>query len=136
MQLGYHHDQSDVISSDGTPPPEFALGTCEVTSWPGARAPHLWLDDGRSLHDALGRHFTLLVLGPGSAADDTDPAGLAQAAAERGVPLEVLRLPSAEALALSQHHPLVLVRPDQHIGWRGRTAPGDPGAVIDTVRGA
>ena len=31
---------------------------------------------------------------------------------------------------------LVLIRPDQHVGWRSDAAPENPAAVIDTVRGA
>ena len=31
---------------------------------------------------------------------------------------------------------LVLLRPDQHVAWRGDTAPADPLHVIDRVRGA
>lgn len=30
---------------------------------------------------------------------------------------------------------LVLLRPDQHVAWRGNAGPGDPGVVIDTARG-
>jgi hypothetical protein len=29
-----------------------------------------------------------------------------------------------------------LIRPDQHIAWRGAAAPEDPGAVLDVARGA
>ena len=31
---------------------------------------------------------------------------------------------------------LVLLRPDQHVAWRGDSEPADPVAVIDRVRGA
>ena len=48
---------------DGTAPPPDAVNTYQPTGCPGGRAPHLWLDDGRSLYDALGFEFTLLVLG-------------------------------------------------------------------------
>jgi hypothetical protein len=33
-------------------------------------------------------------------------------------------------------HKLALVRPDQHIAWRGDTEPSDPMALIDLIRGA
>ena len=33
------------------------------TTWPGARLPHAWLDDGTALHDRLGDGYTLLCLG-------------------------------------------------------------------------
>jgi hypothetical protein len=32
--------------------------------------------------------------------------------------------------------PLALVRPDQHVAWRGELAPADAGGLIDHVRGA
>jgi len=130
MQLGYYYDQSEVIVTDGTPAPRFSLGEYEVSSWPGARAPHLWLPDGSSLYDQLGPFFTLLDLG-----GDTDAAPLVEAADTLGVPLDVLRLDSPTALELYQGHPLVIVRPDQHIAWRGHEIPPDPAAVLGQITG-
>jgi hypothetical protein len=31
---------------------------------------------------------------------------------------------------------LVLSRPDQHVGWRGHSAPADPLALIKRIRGS
>ena len=135
MQLGYYYDESPIICGDGTPPPPFSLGDYEVTSWPGVRTPHLWLGDGRSLYDALGDHFTLLALGP----DPPDERPLAEAAARHRVPLTVLRIDTDAALAAYERYPLVVVRPDQHVAWRGRDAPAhttEADRVIDTIRGA
>jgi hypothetical protein len=42
----------------------------------------------------------------------------------------------APALADLYGAPLTLVRPDQHVAWRGEQAPDDAGALIDVVRGA
>ena len=69
---------------------------------------------------------------------DAPPAevdALRGAAAARGVPLLVLE-PRDATLAERYGQPLVLVRPDQHVAWRGPRAPADPLALIDTVRGA
>jgi hypothetical protein len=41
----------------------------------------------------------------------------------------------ADAAQPYRHH-LVLVRPDQHVAWRGDAAPADPLGLIDRVRGA
>jgi hypothetical protein len=97
---------------------------------PGCRTPHIWLDDGRSLYDALGREYTLLRFDP-----TVDVARLMDAAASRGVPLELLDVVSAEAASVYRHT-LVLSRPDQHIAWRGDALPHDPLALVDLVRGA
>ena len=97
---------------------------------PGCRAPHLWLDDRRSLYDALGPGYTLIR---------TDPAaqvcGMVEAAAKRKLPLSILDVDDSVALPLYRHN-LVLVRPDQHVAWRGDEAPVDPMKLIDLVRGA
>jgi len=51
------------------------------------------------------------------------------------VPLTVLRIEDAHARKIYERS-LVLVRPDQHVAWRGDRTPADPLAVIDRVRGA
>ncbi len=58
-----------------------------------------------------------------------------EAAATRGVPLELLEL-RGQTLEDLYGAPLLLVRPDQHVAWRG-TSVDQPtaGAVIDRVRG-
>jgi hypothetical protein len=94
---------------------------------PGARAPHFWLADGRSVYDEFGQGFTLLDLGAGDSA-----GALETAARTRGVPLKTLRLQAPDGLYRSK---LVLVRPDQHIAWHGDEV-ADAGAVIDRTRGA
>jgi hypothetical protein len=49
--------------------------------------------------------------------------------------LRVQPIASREAAALYEK-PLVLVRPDGHVAWRGDAVPRDAVALIDTVRGA
>ncbi len=132
MQLGYYDDESAIVCRDGTPPPRFALGEYEVSSWPGARAPHLWLRDDVSLYDELGRAFTLLVMGRQTPEIST----LVCAADQRDMPLKILHVDAPQALETYQGYPFVLVRPDQHIAWRGQEAPLDALAVIDQLRGA
>ena len=104
---------------------------------PGGRCPHAWLADGRSIYDSFGEDLTLVRL----AGDERASAGAAaigDAAAGRGVPLQVVDLVS-EDLAGRYGAGVMLVRPDAHIAWRGGTpsdALPDAGAVIDGVRGA
>ena len=62
-------------------------------------------------------------------------ATLAEAAAAAGVPLTTYDIDDADIAALYRS-PLVLVRPDGHVCWRGTDDDGDARTVIDTVRGA
>ena len=62
-------------------------------------------------------------------------SGLVEAAARRRVPLAVLDIEEPEARALYDRN-LVLVRPDQHVAWRGDSEPVAPMELIDLVRGA
>jgi hypothetical protein len=115
--------------SDGTLPPPDQPNDYVPTACPGGRPPHAWLDDGRSLFDLFGRDWTLLVLGPAP----PSAAPFDSVAAARGLDLRVVRLPQPTLLALYEA-PLVLIRPDQIVAWRGATAEG-AGAVLDRVTG-
>ena len=87
-------------------------------------------DNGSSLYDHFGLGYTLLLLAEsGESADRT----IADAARTARVPLKLLDLRAA-GLAQLYEAPLALIRPDQHVAWRGADA--DAAALIDTVRGA
>jgi 2-polyprenyl-6-methoxyphenol hydroxylase-like FAD-dependent oxidoreductase len=127
--LGYQYDASPVIVADGTPPlPEGQ--DYEPTARPGARLPHLWLPDGASLYDRLGNGLSLLRL-----RDDAEVTPLIEAAADRGVPLTVLEL-HGQAPEEPYGASLLLVRPDQHVAWRGASVDwATAETIIDRVRG-
>ena len=129
--LGYRYAPSPIcIADDGTAPPDDAR-IYRPTTIPGARAPHAWVKPGVSTLDLFGNGFVLLRFGQSPA----DGAGLADAAARRGVPLTIVDIADGDIARLYERA-LVLVRPDGHVAWRGDAAPGDPLAVIDQVRGA
>ncbi|MBB4662187.1 FAD-dependent monooxygenase [Conexibacter arvalis] len=119
-----------VAQEDGPPAPPFDPERVTPSSAPGHRAPHLWLADGTPLSDRFGDWFTLLDLG----ADPADVAAVATAAEAAGLPLEVVALDEPAARA-AYELPLVLVRPDHVVAWRGTGAPSDPLALIDAIRG-
>ncbi|MBA3944818.1 MAG: hypothetical protein H0X37_09685 [Herpetosiphonaceae bacterium] len=59
-----------------------------------------------------------------------------EAAAARGVPLTLLDL-RGQTLDQLYGASLLLVRPDQHVAWRGASVDqSTAGAVLDRVRGA
>ncbi|WP_017776857.1 FAD-dependent oxidoreductase [Paraburkholderia kururiensis] len=132
LNFGYCYADSPIIAHDGAVPPPFTMGSYQPSTTPGSRVPHFWLADGRSLYDALGDRYTLLRFRP-----DADVTPIVRAAAERGVPLDVLDVhPGKEFDASVYTQAFVLSRPDQHVAWRGETAPEDALALIDRVRGA
>jgi 2-polyprenyl-6-methoxyphenol hydroxylase-like FAD-dependent oxidoreductase len=130
IHLGYRYEGSPAIVPDGTPEPPDAVSTYDQTARPGHRAPHVWLEEGRSTIDLFGKGFVLLRFDRAA-----DAAPLEAAASARGVPLRRIDL-AHDGAARAYERPLVLVRPDGHVAWRGDRAPADAARVIDTVRGA
>jgi hypothetical protein len=129
VHLGYIYHPSPIVVPDGTRKPTDDTVGYAPTAIPGARAPHAWLDDGRSILDLFGPGFVLLAF------VDVPTAALERAAAQRGVPLTVNRIAAPEIAGL-YGRALVLVRPDGHVAWRGDRQPQDALTLIDTVRGA
>jgi 2-polyprenyl-6-methoxyphenol hydroxylase-like FAD-dependent oxidoreductase len=135
LNFGAYYDQSPIIAYDGAAQPSYTMSTYTPSTVPGCRAPHFFRDDGSSLYDAMGPEFTLLRLDPA-----LDVTALADAAGEKRVPLRIvdvriLDVTQPEAAAYDGSK-LVLSRPDQHVAWRGDSAPVDPVALIDRIRGA
>ena len=120
LNFGYFYESSPIIAYDGEPHPAYTMHDFKSSTVPGCRAPHLWLSDGRSLYDALGPDYTLIRLDP-----TVRVAGIVEAAARRSVPLAVLDVDAPDARALYARK-LVLVRPDQHVAWRGDEEPAVP----------
>jgi 2-polyprenyl-6-methoxyphenol hydroxylase-like FAD-dependent oxidoreductase len=129
--LGYSYDPSPICWADGSRAAPDTITDYVPSSRPGARAPHAWLEDGRSMLDLFGRGFTLLAFGEVPSGLD----GMTRAFAHRGVTLTVAPIGDPRMAALYERC-LVLVRPDGHVAWRADQAPADPLALADTVRGA
>jgi hypothetical protein len=131
LQLGYRYEDSPICLSDGTRPDPDDPEVFVPSARPGARAPHAWLRDRRSILDLFGRGFVLLRLGLNA----PEGSALESAAAKRGMPLKTVTMfePHVEQLYGRR---LVLVRPDGHVAWRGDQMPGNADLVIEAVRGA
>ena len=78
------------------------------------RLPHLWLADGRALHDCIGDGYTLLRLGGAQA----DVVPLQRAFAFYAAPFTVLDINEAQSRDIYGYD-LILLRPDLHVVWRG-----------------
>jgi hypothetical protein len=130
LNFGSFYDRSPIIVYDGAKHPGYTMDSYIPSTVPGCRTPHVWLEDGTSLYDAMGPEFTLLRFDP-----ELDVAPLQSAAHSRRLPLQVLDLRRPSAAGFYETG-LVLSRPDQHVAWRGDTIPSDALALIDRVRGA
>ena len=114
LEFGYCYADSPIVAPEpDTPVPTDPL-RYEVTARPGARLPSVFLSDGTALYDRLGPWFTLVSFG-------RDTGGFVQAAESLGLPLAVLALNEPD-LAPIYGAKLLLVRPDQHVAWRGDAA--------------
>lgn len=130
VQLGYRYVDSPILIDDGSVAPPDELDNYQPTAKPGHRAPHVWLEPGKSVFDLYGPAFTLLCLDD-AAVDDAE--SLMSAAAELGVP--VRRYDSDnEALKSLYETRLVLVRPDGHVAWRADSA-ASPQEIISITAG-
>ena len=128
--LGYHYAGSPIVVSDGTAAPPDDTSRYTPCAVPGCLAPHLWLQDGSSLYDHFGAGYTLLV----TLGDIAATAPLVAAADELGVPLSVIAPGDARLQTLYQAR-FALIRPDQHVAWRGSRLPNNPACLLDRVTG-
>ncbi|PTT64546.1 FAD-dependent monooxygenase [Arthrobacter sp. HMWF013] len=127
LVLGYNYAASPAVVPDGSPVPAEDPIRYIPSASPGALLPHAWLDGPTSVYDLLGDGFTLLVDAgalAGAAVEDRYGSVVAAAAGQR-IPLTVAAVapdgngvPMADLWAAEA----VLVRPDQHVAWRGSAA--------------
>ena len=127
--LGMNYAGSSLVCPDNGPDPQSETSIYRPSAAPGARLPHHWLGRGHSLYDELGRGMTLLEIG-------APPASRAwkEEAERRRIPLRPVHLnrPDLRHLYGADY---LLVRPDQHVCWRGDEAPTNISGVLDQVRG-
>jgi len=130
VTFGGRYDDSPLIVGDGTTAPPDAANSYTPCATPGGRPPHAWLPDGRSLVDTFHSEWTLLVMGQ----EKVDTSAFENAAASMGVDLKVVHQPSDEILALYEA-PMVLIRPDQIVAWRGLDAKQAPEVLAQVLGG-
>lgn len=126
--LGYRYIDSPIIVDEVPGCPWIRSTHYSPSAAPGSLAPHQWLGDGSSLYDHFGQGFTMLVLHSSAHAQ----AQVALKQAQRlGVPFVIFE-PLNQAVAALYETALALIRPDQHVAWRGESVPED---LISRVTG-
>lgn len=114
--LGLRYRHSPVIPDDGTEADWRLSLDYTPSAAPGSLAPHAWLADGTSLYDHFGAGFTLIAFG------GADTRQAENDATESGIPLKVVTIDDPEIAARYERR-LALIRPDQHVAWRGDAWP-------------
>jgi 2-polyprenyl-6-methoxyphenol hydroxylase-like FAD-dependent oxidoreductase len=134
-ELGYRYVASPLIAEEtgeaAGDPPEHNFMEYVPSTYPGARLPHVWLEDATAVQDRVGygHGYTLLRFG---GTRDVDALGRAFAAL--GAPYAVLDLPDERARDVYGRD-LILVRPDLHVVWRGNALPDDPAKLAALATG-
>ncbi len=130
IEAGYRYVDSPVICNEKGDGPDPDNPQYVPTAWPGARLPHVWLEDHSALHDHLGPGYTLVRLGKTS----EDTTALERAFQQLHAPLDTFAFDSERARDIYGCD-LLLVRPDLHVAWRGNRVPQDPKAVACVTLG-
>jgi 2-polyprenyl-6-methoxyphenol hydroxylase-like FAD-dependent oxidoreductase len=132
IELGYRYHDSGIVCHEDGPEPAWNPREYTPTTWPGGRPPSVLLgDEGERsvpIYDLLGPWFTLVDFAGDGRAD-----AFIETAAAQGLPVRhsVVADPSVREL---WERDLVLIRPDQHVAWRGNSMV-NPAAVVRRVRG-
>jgi 2-polyprenyl-6-methoxyphenol hydroxylase-like FAD-dependent oxidoreductase len=130
IELGYAYVDSPIVCTEpGAEIPSDPLRYVPTTV-PGVRMPNVVMNNGTPIFDLLGSWFTLACFGVKSS------KALMAAAAKRGLPLHVLQGDEPDLIKVYGRQ-LLLVRPDQHIAWRGTAcdAPDVANAIIARALG-
>jgi 2-polyprenyl-6-methoxyphenol hydroxylase-like FAD-dependent oxidoreductase len=130
IEAGYRYVDSPIICRESGDGPDPDNPFYIPTTWPGARLPHVWLNDGAALHDRLGAGYSLLRLGGTRA----DTSSLESSFREMQAPLEVLDVAGDRPREIFQFD-LLLVRPDLHVVWRGNELPQDAAKIAMIATG-
>lgn len=131
IHFGHRYSTSPVVCHEEGPAPGWEWSRIIPSTWPGGRVPSVRLSDGSALFDHFGVELTLV-----DTSGENRGKALVEQADQHGVPMVYLPTEDERVRAVWQRK-LVLVRPDQHVAWRGDTAPveEDWAAILDRVRG-
>jgi FAD binding domain len=128
IHFGIYYGSSPIVQPEAGEPPPTDPAWYVPHARPGARAPHAWVAEAVALYDLFGRDFTLLSL------SNRGTSALEAAAQRRGMPMKKLQLNNHDLRQLYGRD-FALIRPDQHVAWRGNTLPENTQALIDRSLG-
>jgi hypothetical protein len=140
VEYGYRYGGSPVVllEEDSAQEPRWSTEDYVPTTWPGSRAPHVFLEDGgTSIMDLYAR------MGSYTLVDFTREGKFGRqfesAASRAGIALTAVHLPDESHARTVWERDAVLIRPDDHVCWRAAESGGteaiDVGRILRTVVG-
>jgi FAD-dependent monooxygenase len=138
VEMGYRYDSGICLLDENDKkesPPEWDPRNYVPTTYPGYRAPHVFLNDGSPIFDKFPKEFTLVEFSNEKGLRASKY--LQKVAEERKIPLQVISLSGEDHAHKIWGARLVLVRPDGHVSWRGESIPSQSAAdkIISTATG-
>ncbi|MEZ5652842.1 MAG: FAD-dependent monooxygenase [Burkholderiaceae bacterium] len=115
LNYGYFYTGSPIIAYDDGQAPAYSMDEYSPSTVPGCRLPDPWLGDGEPILDRLGAGYTVLRYDR-----DIDLDQGLRASSMYDLPISALDVERAAP----EGWPLLIVRPDLHIVWRGKRLPG------------
>ncbi|KAF5232298.1 hypothetical protein FANTH_13042 [Fusarium anthophilum] len=117
IEMGYRYRNSPIILRSGAAnkEPLWSHRNYIPSTWPGARAPHLFLSDGKtSIFDHFGQGFTLVDFSQ----DGKWAARFSETSKHIGIQLKPVHLPQETTARKIWGRDAVLIRPDDFVSWR------------------
>lgn len=130
LVLGNYYAGSPAIADEPDPHAPIEVSHYVPSARAGHLAPHAWIDERTSVYDLFSTGFTLLRFGE---AQQGAEASLLEAARGQGIPIEIVEpeLPDLKQLYEANY---AVVRPDQHVAWRGNVLPA-PQTLLAVMTG-
>jgi hypothetical protein len=118
IELDYRYNGSPVIvGEDLQHEPRWTFRDYQPSTFPGTRASHMFLTDGKtSIFDLFGsgNEYTLVDFTNNGVYGNK----FREAAEKAHVPMKIIRLPNEPHVRKIWEQDVVLVRPDDHVAWR------------------
>jgi FAD-dependent monooxygenase len=124
--MGYRYNASPIVTPDpSTSEPPTSITEYIPSTWPGARAPHVFLSDGKtSIFDLYGPYYSIIdFTGAGNTSKLFGAMGN-----NLGIPVTEVHLPKEKHCRAIWERDVILVRPDGFVAWR---CPPDGAELVD-----
>ncbi|KIY04203.1 uncharacterized protein Z520_00896 [Fonsecaea multimorphosa CBS 102226] len=138
IEMDYRFPDSPVvIPSPSDVPRRWSPREYVPSTVPGSRAPHVFLQDGRtSIFDLYGPEYTIVNFTPNKSATEE----FQRLAIEAGIPLTEVHVPNEKHARKLWERDLVMVRPDGFVCWRSDRDASPPksdeiASILRTVTG-